>query len=161
MSNEQDFIMGEVGTYEDLTIFHPALNQIRHYWQVYVDNCEVILRMMHEPTVAVVVEDAIRTNLESLSRSEELLMFAIYFAAVSSLPAKRCQEEFGDEQEVLLARYQLAIKHGLNRSRFLYTQDLKVLQAFVLYLVGEYLLVSRVQLLTFYRPVCAIATRHM
>jgi hypothetical protein len=81
MSNEQDFIMGEVGTYEDLTIFHPALNQIRHYWQVYVDNCEVILRMMHEPTVAVVVEDAIRTNLEArnFSCSQSILLPSLVY----------------------------------------------------------------------------------
>jgi len=130
-----DFIFGVSPIFEDLSFFHPPLSQVLHYWQVYLDNCEGLLKLIHTPTVNAIIQNVVRNDFHSLEKSDELLMFCFYFAAITSLTEDEVLRQFGQERTSLLERHELAIKHGLTRARFLQTQDLKVLQALVLYLV--------------------------
>lgn len=102
---------------------------------MYLENCECLLRLIHTPSFTPIIENAVQNNFQDLHKSDELLMFAFYFAAVTSLTDEDAVREFGEEKGALLPKYELAIKHGLTRARLLHTQDLKVLQALVLYLV--------------------------
>lgn len=131
-----DFVFGVSPIFEDLSFFHPPLSQVLHYWQVYLDNCEGLLKLIHTPTVNLVIQNTVRNDLHNLDKSDELLMFCFYFAAITSLTEDEVMRQFGQKRTSLLERHELAIKHGLTRARFLQTQDLKVLQALVLYLVG-------------------------
>jgi hypothetical protein len=81
------------------------------------------------------IQNAVRNNFHNLDKSDELLMFCFYFAAITSLTEDEVMRQFGQERASLLERHELAIKHGLSRARFWQTQDLKALQALVLYLV--------------------------
>jgi len=135
MSRGTDFIFGVSPIYEDLSYYHPPRHQILHYWQVYLDNCEGLLKLLHNPTVSVFVQNAVRNDFHGIDQSDELLMFCFYFAAITSLTDDEVMRQFGQEKSSLLKKHELAIKHGLTRARFLQTQDLKVLQALVLYLV--------------------------
>jgi hypothetical protein len=130
-----DFIFGVCPIFEDLSPFHPPLSQILYYWQVYLNNCEGLLKLIHAPTANTMIQNAVRNDLRNLDKSDELLMFCFYFAAITSLTEDEVMRQFGQERSPLLERHELAIKHGLTRARFLQTQDLKVLQALVLYLV--------------------------
>ena len=130
-----DFIFGVGPIHEDLLFFHPPISQVLLYWHVYLENCECLLRLMHTPSFTPIIENAVRNGFQGLHKSDELLMFAFYFAAVTSLTDKDTIHHFREERGALLPKYELAIKHGLTRARLLHTQDLKVLQALVLYLV--------------------------
>jgi hypothetical protein len=130
-----DFIFGVSPIFEDLSYFHPPISQVLHYWQVYLDNCECLLKLMHTPTVNLIIQNAVRNDFHGLGKSDELLIFCFYFAAITSLTDEEVMRQFGQERSPLLEKHELAIKHGLSRAKFLQTQDLKVLQALVLYLV--------------------------
>lgn len=141
-ASSQDFILGQVPHVEDLSMLHPPINHIRTYWHTYLENCESFLRLLHTPTMTIIVHEAINNSLNLLARSDELLLFCIYFAATSSVTEQECLQLFGYEKEALLQKYQIGIKHALARARFMHSQDLKVLQGLVLYLVCDCLFES-------------------
>jgi hypothetical protein len=132
-----DFVFGVSPVFDDLSFFHPPLSQVLHYWQVYLDNCECLLKLIHTPTFSLIIQNTVRNDFHDLDKSDELLMFCFYFAAITSLTEDEVLHQFGQKKASLLERYELAIKHGLTRARFLQTQDLNVLQALVLYLVSH------------------------
>jgi hypothetical protein len=132
-----DWIVGTMGpAVEDLHWLHPPLNLIPRYYALYQENCESIIRMFHRPTTDAMVQEALSTNLGSLNRVDELIMFCFYFAALTSLSDEDALQEFGHGRDELLTRYEIGIKQALTRAQFMHTQDLKVLQAFVVYLVS-------------------------
>lgn len=64
-------------------------------------------------------------------------MFAIYFATITSMSQEDVLTELGGDKTVLLSQYQMAVQKAMVNASFLNTQDLAVLQAFVLYLVCQ------------------------
>ncbi len=115
--------------------FHPPPSQVQIYWGFYLENCEALVRLFHTPTTSKIVDQA-QADINGLSRSNELIMFAIYFATVTAMNEKEVLTILGGEKEVLLSQYQMAVQKALVNAGFLNTQDLAVLQAFVLYLVS-------------------------
>jgi hypothetical protein len=130
-----NFIFGVDLGKEDLTPLHPPVQQIQLYWEIYLDNCETVLAVFHKPTTAKIVREA-QEDLSSLSKGDELLMFSIYFATINSMEPEDVAHRFGADKGALLTHYENAVQRSLVRVGFLNTQDLTVLQAFVLYLVG-------------------------
>lgn len=53
-------------------------------WQVYQENVDPIVKVLHVPTADKLVRET-RKNLDSLTPGNEALMFAIYFAAITSM----------------------------------------------------------------------------
>lgn len=53
-------------------------------WQVYQENVDPIVKVLHTPTVDKLVKET-RKNLNTLTPPNEALMFAIYFAAITSM----------------------------------------------------------------------------
>lgn len=92
--------------------------------------------MIHTPTTRDTITNFLDTG--TIEEDDELQLFCFYFAALTSLSDDGVQLAFGQARRTLLARYDLAIKHALTRSQFLNTQELKVLQALVLYLVNSF-----------------------
>ena len=62
-------------------------------------------------------------------------MFAIYFATITTMSPEDVLTRLGGDKSVLLSQYQMAVQKAIVNAGFLNTQDLAVLQAFVLYLV--------------------------
>jgi hypothetical protein len=122
----------------NLRHFHPPPSQVQTYWRLYLENCEILLRLFHAPTTSKIVDQA-QADFNSLSRSHELVMFAIYFATITSLTQEDVLRELGGDKSILLPQYQMAVQRAMVNAAFLNTQDLAVLQAFVLYLVCLFL----------------------
>lgn len=118
----------------NLAASHPSPSQALLYWKLYIENCECILRILHVPTTSIVVEQA-QVDLNGLSKGNEALLFAIYYATITSLSPDETFATFGTDREVLLSQYESAVQRALVNAGLLNTQDLTVLQAFVLYLV--------------------------
>lgn len=74
------------------------------------------------------------TNIESVPRNFEALMFAIYAAAVMSLDDDECKRRLGGPRETLLSHYTSATKRALSRAKFMGTTSIVVLQALVLHI---------------------------
>jgi hypothetical protein len=83
-SNHQSFIMGYNSSDVNIKNLHPLPSQIPFYWQTFIENVHPLVKILHAPTMAKTIKE-VQNNLDSLSRSTEALMFAIYFATITSM----------------------------------------------------------------------------
>ena len=118
----------------DLLSLHPIPMQLETYWDIYKENVDPLVKVLHIPSLEPTVLAA-ASHLANLSKSFEALLFAIYYGAATSLSAEDCIVKLGEERSVLLARYKFAIEQALARANFLTTEELVVLQAFVIFLI--------------------------
>jgi hypothetical protein len=73
------------GGIPDSKEFHPLPSQIPFLLNVYADNVNQALQIVHIPTVSKMVRDLRVNGMASLTPSNEALLFAIYYAAISSM----------------------------------------------------------------------------
>ena len=83
-SNHQSFIMGYNSSDVNIKSLHPLPSQIPFYWQTFLENVHPLVKILHAPTMAKTIKE-VQNNLDSLSKSTEALMFAIYFATITSM----------------------------------------------------------------------------
>lgn len=112
---------------------HPSPEHILELWQLFVENINSLLKIVHEPTLEIAIMNA-SADLDNIPRNLEALMFSIYGFVVMSLTEADCEERFNEPRRILLARYRMATKAALSRAKLLSTGDLVVLQAFLLHL---------------------------
>lgn len=123
------------GQYQSVTDLHPSGVQIFQLWQTYINNVNPLLKLTHTPTLQVQIIEA-STNLPKVSKSLEVLMFAIYLMAITSLNDDEVQQTFNDTKPNLLAKYQHGTQQALFNVGFMRMPDLTVLQAYLLYCVS-------------------------
>ena len=78
------FVLGYMSSDVDLSKLHPLPSQIPFVWQVYCENVDPLVKILHVPTMDKTIRQY-RNNLNNLSRGMEALMFSIYYAAITSL----------------------------------------------------------------------------
>ena len=66
----------------DIRAFHPLSSQIPFLLNVYNENVNQIIQIVHIPTITKMIRDV---RINSLTPPNEALMFAIYYAAVTSM----------------------------------------------------------------------------
>ncbi|AEO55474.1 hypothetical protein MYCTH_2299338 [Thermothelomyces thermophilus ATCC 42464] len=126
------FVVG--GSVASVTSAHPSPIQIFQLWQFYISNVNPLLKITHTPTLQAQIISA-SANPAKISRPLEALMFAIYFAAVTSLSEDEVHSTFGEDKAILLGKYHNATQQALINAGFMRSSDLVVLQAFFLYLL--------------------------
>ncbi|KAL9080803.1 MAG: hypothetical protein Q9157_000499 [Trypethelium eluteriae] len=112
---------------------HPPSEQIHQLWGVFTDNVDPLTKIVHVPTLRPVIEKA-ASNITTIPRSFEALIFAIYGAAVNSLKDDECRQRFSEPRNTLLSQYISATEVALSRAEFMGTNSLVILQALVLHL---------------------------
>ena len=115
--------------------YHPPPEHIYQLWQLFIENVDPLTKVVHVPTLQSTIHKAV-SNIETIPRGFEALMFAIYGAAVVSLKDDECKQKFYEPRKVLLSRYISATKAALSQAKFTRTTSLVVLQALVLHLVS-------------------------
>ena len=65
----------------------------------------------------------------------DVLRSAVFVVAVVSLTEEQCQSMFDADRTSFIATYRLACEVALDRAGLITTEDITVLQSFVLYLV--------------------------
>lgn len=133
-TNSFPFAVG--GQFQSVTDLHPSGVQIFQLWQIYLDNVNPLLKLTHTPTLQVQIIEA-STNLTNVSKSLEVLMFAIYLMAITSLNDNEVQQTFNETKPNLLAKYQHGTQQALFNVGFMRMPDLTVLQAYLLYCVSS------------------------
>lgn len=68
----------------DLRPFHPLPSQIPFMWQIYQENVDPLVKILHAPSMDKLIRE-IRNNLDTLTPPTEALMFSIYYAAITSM----------------------------------------------------------------------------
>lgn len=136
LENQHDLIFGSpMMTTMSLYSLHPHSSQILEYWQIFTENIDPVTKVLHVPSFGRYIMNA-RLNLLIIDAGLEALMFAIYFAAVTSLSPSECQMRFGEEKDMLVTRYKGTVEKALGKSNLLTSQELTKLQALTLYLVS-------------------------
>ena len=130
-----DLVLGPVSRLPTARSLHPTPDKIFKLWQIFQDNVNPILKIVHVPTTQTQLLD-VAFNLDRVDKHFEPLMFGIYAMAVASLNESECEDTFQEDRTTLFTRYLSAVRIGLMDSRFLGTAELSVLQAFVLYVVS-------------------------
>ncbi|VBB76999.1 Putative transcriptional regulatory protein [Podospora comata] len=126
------FVVG--GATQSVTSHHPPAIQMFQLWQIYISNVNPLLKINHTPTLQAQIISA-STAINKISRPLEALMFAIYFAAITSMNDDEVQSTFGEDKAVLLGKYHHATQQALVNAGFMRSTDLAVLQALFLYLL--------------------------
>lgn len=132
--DHQSFIMGYRSADVDLRSLHPLPSQVPFMWQIYQENVEPVLKILHVPSINQLIRDN-RACLRDLKPSTEALMFSIYYAAVTSMDADDVTRSLGEDKSFLLNRYRFAVEQALAKANFITDPDLTVCQAFVMFLM--------------------------
>ena len=117
----------------DVMALHPNPLLIFRLWQIFLDNVDPLVKVLHAPSTQRRLLDA-SAHLETVPKECGALMFAIYLSAVHSLSENECQTIMGETKGVLFRRYHSAVKKALHEANFTSTLDIQLLQAFILYL---------------------------
>ena len=133
-ANHQGFIFSFNSTMVNLRVLHPSPSQIFAMWEIYKENVEPLVKILHLPTMGTVISNA-ASSLDHLGKGTEALMFAIYLAVTTSLSPNECYNLLSEDKETALNKYRFATEQALARAGFLNTQERIVLEAFVLFLI--------------------------
>lgn len=114
---------------------HPPPERMHQLWQIFIENVDPLTKVVHVPTLRSGIQKA-ASNIGTIPRSFEALMFAIYSAAVMTLKEDECMQNFCEPRKSLLSRYISATEAALARAKFMGTTNLVVLQALVLHLLS-------------------------
>jgi hypothetical protein len=132
--HHQGFVFGYSSTMVNMRSLHPSPSQIFILWEVFKENVDPLVRVLHRPTAKNILINA-SSNTDGLSRSAEALLFSIYYGAVASLTPEQCQSLLGESKDSLSKRYRFATEQALARAGFLNSSSLMLLQAFVFFLI--------------------------
>ena len=113
---------------------HPNPTLVESYWQAYVTNVDPVAKILHKPSIKILVSKA-NDDLNSIDKPTEALLFAIYYAATISMTPEATVRDLGEDKKVLITRYKFAVEQALVRADLINTQDLVTLQAFVIFLI--------------------------
>jgi hypothetical protein len=129
------FVFGYSSANVNMRALHPRPETIKQLWSLYLENCHPVLPALHARSTAAAIEAA-SGKLGEVDKDFEPLMFAIYHGAVTSLSLEDCKTTLNEDRNVLLTRYRFGLEQALARAGFVSTKDIRVLQAFVIFLVS-------------------------
>ncbi|TVY14646.1 Bikaverin cluster transcription factor bik5 [Lachnellula arida] len=118
----------------DIREFHPLPSQIPFLLDIFSDNVNSIMRIVHIPTITKMVRDLRGSDMTSLSPANEALMFSIYYAAITSLDEDDVKTNFGVSKTDLNLKYRLGLELALAKADFLNVPDLVLVQTFAIFI---------------------------
>jgi hypothetical protein len=133
-SSHQGFIFGFSSLKVDLKPLYPPPSQIFILWEVYKENVDPVVKIIHRPTTRNILLNA-ASSTDKISRPAEALLFSIYYGAVTSLTQEQCRKLLDQDRIDLIRKYRFATEQALARADFLNSSSLMCLQSFVTYLV--------------------------
>ncbi|PVH93292.1 hypothetical protein DM02DRAFT_619357 [Periconia macrospinosa] len=128
------FMFGYSSSNVDMLALHPPLKQGIELWGLYRANVDPLVKVLHNPTFELIYLQAI-AQPDKISKSLEPLVFAIYYAAVTSVPREHSLLKWGEERDTLLSRYRFGLEQALARANFLINDEMVILQAFIIFMV--------------------------
>ncbi|KAL2430844.1 Aurofusarin cluster transcription factor aurR2 [Exophiala dermatitidis] len=133
--NSMDYLLCMAPAATGIETFHPSSDHILQLWDVFRANVDPLTKIIHAPSLDKAVRKASSVpNLQSLPRSLDCLLFAIYSTAILSLKDHECRRRFNEPRSTMLSRYRTATKAALSKARFIGSTNLAVLQAFILHI---------------------------
>jgi hypothetical protein len=113
----------------------PSQWQSMQLWQIYVNNVDPLMKVLHIPTSQVTIFTAIENPRETRP-NDNVLLFAIYFAAAIATEAESAYNILGQEREAFLDKAKYGFEQCLVETQFLEHPSVTSLQALAIYLVS-------------------------
>lgn len=129
------FIPAHIFTTPGQLELHPDPKHVFKLWQIFADNVNPLIKIVHAPTLQEKILEAAWTP-ELAAKPLEATMFAVYALAVASMKPASCIHLFGEGKQVLVNRYRVGALRALSGTDLLSTRDMEVLQALTLVLVS-------------------------
>jgi hypothetical protein len=115
--------------------FHPAPWTALQLWRIFVNNVDPVVKILHIPTTQVSIYGAIN-NKDNIEDDLRALLFAIYFAATTSLSSTDAANMLGQRKAIALNKYKHGLEQALAKSDILDSPTIRSLQAMTIYLVN-------------------------
>jgi hypothetical protein len=131
--NHDAFLFGYSSLANSLRNYHPTPTQAFILWKTYEQNVAPLLTVVHRSIVRNLIINA-AMNGDSIDKSNEALVFAVYLAAVISMPPEQCLAELGDDRDSTTSRFRFATEQALARANLLNSRNINLLQAAVLFI---------------------------
>lgn len=97
-----------------------------------------VFKILHRPSIrAFLIDDEPYLDYEPDHQAPLTLAYAVYYAAVCTIDDGQCQVIFGVDKKTVSTELQRETEAALVRSDFVTTNDLTILQAYVLSLVSS------------------------
>jgi hypothetical protein len=104
--------------------------------QAYIDRVHPPVKVLHRPTlIGFLLRGKTYLNYNDTDPALDLLRAAVFFLTVVTLSDEQCISAFDTDKSSLIATHRLACELALDRVGLIATEDITVLQSFVLYLV--------------------------
>lgn len=126
--------LGYYSLAHSLRSYHPSKVDSQVLWGAYEENVSLLIPILHKPSIKKLICEA-SANPESLDENSEALVFAVYFAALTSMKPEYCYSQLREAHSTLIQRYRFATEQALARADFLHSRNLTLLQAMVLLLL--------------------------
>lgn len=118
---------------------YPSDEHRKILFQFYFANVDPICKILHKPnTIAQLMgpkdlfdQSTGRLKLDSI----KAIIFAICFAAVTTLSPEECLMYFQEERDALVTRYKRSTEAALTQADFMNSTEIVTLQALTLYMV--------------------------
>lgn len=122
----------------ELRLLHPPPTQMTALFYFYQKNVDPMAKVLHMPSLRKLVMSA-AANIDAIPSGNyvEALLFAMYYAAITSLTQEECLQNFNDGRTSLLARYRSGTESALSNADLLSTKEIGTLQALAIFLVSS------------------------
>ena len=122
---------------KELRLLHPPPAQLNALFYTYEKNVDPMVKILHIPSLRKLVQSA-SANIDAIPSGNyvEALLFAMYYAAVTSLTEEECLQNFHYGRNFLLAKYRSGTESALSNADLLCTKEIGTLQALVIFLVS-------------------------
>lgn len=109
----------------------------RSLCEIYLRNVDPVFKLLHRPSLRAFLRDEQPyLDYEPYHHAPMTLAYAVYYAAVVTIDDAQCQSLFGLDKKTASASLQAEADAALQRSDFVTTNELTVLQAYVLSLLA-------------------------
>lgn len=119
----------------NLIDFHPTYDMAMKLWDIFTSHVDPLTKTFHLPTASAMIKQT-ASSPGSVSKTNECLVFAVYFFAVVAMTEEECLDLTGQPQRILWGRYHDATRQALVNAHLLRTTEKDVLQAYVLFLLA-------------------------
>ncbi|KAG5751975.1 hypothetical protein H9Q72_013146 [Fusarium xylarioides] len=113
--------------------FSPLPSQIPFLLDVFDENINLIMHIVHMPSIRKMVRPSPGTTAK-VSLKHQALLFSIYYAAITSMEDDDVLANFGSTKTELNMKFRRGLEQALARADFLNNPDIVLVQALVIFL---------------------------
>jgi hypothetical protein len=114
----------------------PTLQQFQTCWNVYKKNVDPLIRILHKPSIEVLLSGIRTCGFASLSIEDTALLLVVCYTAISTLSRQQCLLSFSHPKAALRDRVEASIELALKHAEWQRNHNLSTLQAFTLLTVS-------------------------